>query len=308
MNRFFAFFERRADPFRHAEQPKPPSGGLGFIWHYARLLKTPFAVMLALGFLQALMEAGMFAMVGIVVDMMASAGRGALFAEHGTTLILLGLVVAVGRSLIGIGVAVVEEQVVVPDFFTLVRWQSHLVVSRQDVAFFDDEMAGRISSKVWQAGQAAGDFMVSLLQIIWFIAVFAATTLVVVASLDLILLIPVVVWLALVGVIATSFVPRIRKRGRELAEASSVVTGRIVDGYSNIRTVKLYGAEDAQDAFIRNGWDRSLERLRHFTRAISAMRILSQALSSIMLVVIAGVALLSYVDGTLSAGAVAGVT
>ena len=128
----------------------------------------------------------------------------------------------------------------------MVRWQSHKSVSRQDVSFFDDELAGRVSSKVWQSGQAAGDFMVSLLQIIWFIVVFSLTTVVVIASLDLRLMMPVVLWLMMIAVIAYYFVPRIREQGRSLADAAAGVTGRVVDGYSNTRTVKLFAAEELE--------------------------------------------------------------
>ncbi|MEL6745528.1 MAG: ABC transporter ATP-binding protein, partial [Pseudomonadota bacterium] len=203
-----------------------------------------------------------------------------------------------------IATAVVEEQIVVPEFFTLTRWQSHRNVSRQDVGFFDDEMAGRVSSKVWQTGQAAGDFMVSLLQIIWFICIFAVTSLVVIAALDPRLLLPVVLWLAGTALIARIFVPRIRDRGRASAEASAVVTGRIVDGYSNIRTVKLYGAEDANDAYIRDAWDQFLVVLRRFTRTIAGMRIVFQTVSSAMLVVIAATTLWLYSSDALLVGQV----
>ncbi|MDA8869947.1 ABC transporter ATP-binding protein/permease [Rhizobiaceae bacterium] len=304
MGRILAYFESFARPFDHPLQPPPPTGGLAFIRHYARLLKGPFGIMLALGFVQALVEASIFIFVGVIVDLMANGPRESFVADNWTVLMAMGAVVLVLRFLVQAGMAVLEEQVVVPDFFTLVRWQAHRTVSRQDVSFFDDEMAGRISSKVWQAGQAAGDFMVSLLQIIWFIAVFAATTLVVIAGLDVWLLLPVVLWLVLVGWIAATFVPRIRDRGRRLAESQAVVTGRIVDGYSNIRTVKLYGAEDAQDAFIRKGWDETLLRLRSFTRAISGMRITSNATSSVMLVVIGATAISLYSTGSLTAGQV----
>ena len=187
----------------------------------------------------------------------------------------------------------------------MVRWQSHKSVSRQDVSFFDDELAGRVSSKVWQSGQAAGDFMVSLLQIIWFIVVFSLTTVVVIASLDLRLMMPVVLWLMMIAVIAYYFVPRIREQGRSLADAAAGVTGRVVDGYSNTRTVKLFAAEELDDSHIMSGWNGVVTVLRRFTRTISGMRISFQTLSSGMLVVIASLALWLHSNGDLTAGSVA---
>ncbi len=305
MERFLRLFERFARPFDHADPGPPPATGLGFIFHYARLTRWPFAAMLGVGFLQALVEAALFVFVGVIVDLMAGSPRDTFFIDNAGLLLAMAATILVGRSLVALATAVLEEQIVVPDFFTLVRWFSHRVVSRQDTAFFDDEMAGRVSQKVMQAGQAAGDFMISLLQIIWFIAIFAATTLIVVARLDLLLLVPVLLWLGLVGLIARTYIPQIKQRGKALAEAFSTVSGRVVDGYTNIRTVKLYGAEDAQDAHIQAAWRTSLEKLRAFTRAVSGMRILSQVLSSTMLVLIGALALWLYTNDTLSTGDVA---
>lgn len=260
--------------------------------------------MLALGGLTALVEAALFVFVGWIVDMMNASAPETLFSDNMVTLLAMAGLVAILRAIIAVATAVTEEQVIVPGFFNMVRWQAHKSITRQDVSFFDDEMAGRVAAKVWQGGQAAGDFMISLLQIIWFIVVFIATSLIVIAGLDWRMLVPVLFWLALVGAIARYTIPRIRQMGRETAEAGSVVSGRMVDGYSNIRTVKLYGAEGANDEFVKRAWDEFLAKIRRFTRWIATMRIAFQCVSSVMLVIIAGLALWLYTKRHLSAGEV----
>ena len=305
MDSFYRFFEKFARPFDRPDPGRPPAGGIAFIKHYASQMRGAFIAMLALGSLTAFIEASIFIFVGVIVDLMNSGSPETFMSDNWKILLGMAVLVAVVRSIIAVATAVTEEQVVVPGFFSLVRWQSHLAVSRQDVTFFDDEMAGRISSKVWQAGQAAGDVMVSLLQIIVFIAVFALTSVVVIASLEVRMLIPVVFWLAMVAVIARISIPRIRDQGRQLSEKSAVVTGRIVDGYSNIRTVKLHAAETANDTYIRSSWDNVLTVLFKFTRSISGMRIAFQCLSSTMLVVIAALAIWFYSTLVFTAGEVA---
>jgi ATP-binding cassette subfamily B multidrug efflux pump len=305
MNVFYRFFEKFARPFERPDPGRPPAGGIGFIKHYASQMRGAFFTMLALGSLTAFIEASIFIFVGVIVDLMNAGSPETFLSDNWKTLLAMAVLVAVVRSIIAVATAVTEEQVVVPGFFTLVRWQSHLAVSRQDVTFFDDEMAGRVSSKVWQTGQAAGDVMVSLLQIIVFIVVFALTSLVVIASLDLRMLIPVLFWLVMVAIIARISIPRIRDQGRQLSEKSAVVTGRIVDGYSNIRTVKLHAAEATNDTYIRSSWDDLLAGLFKFTRSISDMRIAFQCLSSVMLVVIAALAMWFYTKRDFSAGEVA---
>ncbi len=306
MDKFFRFFEQFAQPFQRPDPGRPPSGGIPFIAHYARQTKGNFVAVLIVGGLTALVEASMFVLVGVIVDMMSGGAEPTNFvSDNLTTLLLFALLVAVVRSTIAIATAVLEEQIIVPDFFTLVRWQGHMSISRQDVSFFDDQLAGRVSSKVWQAGQAAGDFMLSLFQIIWFIVVFAFTTLVVIASLEWVMMLPVLAWLVAVGFIARIFVPRIRDEGRKLAEATTVVTGRMVDGYSNIRTVKLYSAEHRNDDFIKDAYEDVLAQMRRFTRIISGMRITFQTFSSCMLVVIGALAIWFYTKSVLTTGEVA---
>ena len=305
MDWFFRFFEKFAKPFERPHRGRPPAGGVAFIAHYARQVRGGFTAMLILGGLTAFVEASLFMFVGILVDLMNASSPQSFWQDNWKLLLLMAFVVAVLRSLVSIGTAVTEEQIVVPDFFTLVRWQAHQSVSRQDVSFFDDQLAGRVSSKVWQSGQAAGDFMVSLFQIIWFIVIFAATSLVVIASLNWLVMLPVALWLLVVAIIARIFVPRIRSEGQILAESVAVVTGRMVDGYSNIRTLKLYGAGQSNDRFILAAYQQTLAQLRKFTRVIAAMRISNQVFSSCMLVVIGAVAVSGYVQQWLTAGEVA---
>lgn len=305
MDRFFSYFERYVRPLERPDPGPPPNGGIGFIRHYVSQTPGPFIAMLTLGGLTAFIETSLFVFVGWLVDMMNEAGPAGLWDQYGSTLIAMALLVGIVRVGTAIATAVVEEQIVVPDFFSMVRWQGHRAVSRQDVSFFDDELAGRVSSKVWQAGQAAGDVLVSLLQIIWFITVFALTTLVVIAALDWRMLLPVVFWLGVFSLVARLFVPRIRDEARKLAEVTAVLTGRMVDGYSNIRTVKLYASEDALDDTVRAGFETVLAQAMRFTRIISGMRITYQTFSSLMLVVIATLALWLFANEQLSAGNVA---
>ena len=305
LDAFFRRFEAIWQPFGPPPGVAAPNGGIAFLRHFVRQRPSVFAAMLVLGGLTAFVEAALFVFVGVVVDMMTDTGPRAFLADHGATLLAMAVLVALVRPAIAVATALVEEQIVVPGFFTDVRWQSHRQVTGQDLSFFEDEMAGRISQKVWQAGQAAGDVMVSLLQLIWFIAVFAFTTVAVIGSLDWRLMVPVLAWLGIVATIARLVVPRIRDRGRAMAEASSLVTGRMVDGYTNVKLIKLHEARDTQDAFIRSGWDELLAVVRRFTRTISLMRFSFQTISSLMLVVIAAVALWLFTRGALTAGTVA---
>ncbi|MEO1474106.1 MAG: SIMPL domain-containing protein, partial [Pseudomonadota bacterium] len=94
-------------------------------------------------------------------------------------------------------------------------------------------------SKVWQAGQAAGDVLVSLLQIIWFIVVFALTTLVVIAALDWRMLLPVVFWLGVFAILAYTFVPRIRDEARRLAMETAIARADLYASAAGYRVARI---------------------------------------------------------------------
>jgi ATP-binding cassette subfamily B multidrug efflux pump len=280
-------FERWIDPFARRQDYQPPSSTSGFLRHYVGQAKGAFAAMLALGGLVALLEAAMFYFVGRLVDVLdttePSAGWDGLIAAHGPTLAFMLCVVLVGRFVVVTLAALVEEQTVVPGFFNLVRWQAHAHVSRQDLSFFQNDFAGRIVNKVWTAGQATGDFMVSLLQVAWFIFIYTLTTIALVAQLDWRLSALVLVWVTAFALLARYFVPRIRRHARASAEASAMLTGRLTDSYSNIQTVKLYARDADNDRYIREGFDQFIGAILPFTRHLTGVRASLAALSGVMI-------------------------
>lgn len=302
-------FEGWIDPFVQRSTYRPPNTTRKFLWHYVRQAKGAFAAMLALGGLVALLEAALFYFVGKLVDVLdaadPSAGWDGLIAEHGQILAFMLFVVILARFVVVTVAALVEEQTVVPGFYNLVRWQAHAHVSRQDLSFFQNDFAGRIVSKVWTAGQATGDFMVSLLQVVWFILIYTVTTMALVAQLDWRLSALVLLWVAAFGVLARFFVPRIRRHARANAEASAMLTGRLTDSYSNIQTLKLYAREADNDRYIKEGFDQFLAAILPFTRHLTGVRVSLAALSGVMIAAIAGFSINLWLTGAISVGSVA---
>lgn len=169
LDRLARLFESWIDPFRRKASYQPPKGTLAFIWHFVSQARGAFLAMLVLGGIVAVLEASLFWFVGRLVDILDTVGRGhgwsGLIAAHGWDIALICSVVLVIRFVAISLSALVEEQTVVPGFFNLVRWQSHAHISRQSLTFFHNDFSGRIVAKVWSAGQATGDLMVSLLQV-----------------------------------------------------------------------------------------------------------------------------------------------
>lgn len=309
MTFIYRLFERWIDPFRVLDGNPVPATTFAFIWHFVSQAKAAFAAMLVLGGLVALMEAALFWFVGRLVDLLGAFDRAGgwqgLMASHGPELVTMLFVILVARTLVIALSALIEEQVIVPGFFNFVRWQAHRRVARQSVGFFHNDFAGRLATKVWQTGQATGDFMVSLLQVIWFSVVYAVSTIALVGSLNWQLAFAVAVWLIIFGLLARRFLPRVRRAARESAEAASMVQGRLVDGYSNIQTLKLFGSQERDDAYIRDGMAHFISVMLPFTRGLSGIRISLGVTSGVMISAIAVLAVDLWMKGFVSTGGIA---
>lgn len=309
MKRLFTLFESWVDPYAKAPADRVPNHTLAFMWFYVRQQKYVFLAMLVCGGLIAFFEAGLFWFVGKIIDILSSADRvegwGGLIDKHGIALLLMLLAVLIGRTLVLSLAALVEEQAIVPGFNNLVRWQAHSIVYRQSLSFFQNDFSGRIVTKVWATGQALGDFMVTLLQAVWFSVVYCATTLFLIGRLDWRLASVVIAWLAVFGLTARYFLPRVRRAARETAESSSVAMGQLVDGYSNIQTLKLFGTASRDDAYIRQGMDRWLQAITTLTRGLSGIRISLASTSGIMICTVAYVSIDLWLAGEISSGEVA---
>jgi ATP-binding cassette subfamily B multidrug efflux pump len=301
----YRLFEGWIDPFQPVASRALPSSALAFLRLYVWQCRWPFLLMLVLGGLTAAIEAGIYSFIGTIVDMLDAARPERLFSDHALTLLGMAFVVLVLRTVVAAGTALVEEQTVIPGFNNLIRWQAHRRIMDQSLGFFHDEFAGRISSKVWQSGQAAGEFMVTLLQVVWYILVYAAATMLMLGDLDVRLALLVGVWLVAFVIIARIYVPRIREQSKASAHAASGLTGRLVDTYTNIQTVKLFGSRDGESAGMQDQFGIYLGVLKRFTRNLTEVRSLMSLLSGAMMVAISGFALHLWQGGSLTTGDVA---
>jgi ATP-binding cassette subfamily B multidrug efflux pump len=310
---FFAplhrIFESWLDPFRAVDNLQPPASGPRFFWHYVSQAKLPFLALLVLGGAVALIEASLFYYVGRLVDILDAAnqieGWPGLIADNGPELVLMLVVVLGIRFFVTWLSAVVEEQTVNLGFYNLVRWQAYAHVIRQNLSFFQNDFSGAIASKVWQAGGAVGDFMVAALQVVWFIAVYAITTLILVSQLDWRLGAAVALWIATFSLLAWYYVPRMRKRSAVAAESASALTGRIVDSISNIQTLKLFSSQDEDDRFVRRGFDTFLASMTTLARTLVGVRSAMGMLSGVAIAGIGALAVHLWTQGLVSVGGVA---
>lgn len=309
LKQFFQRLESLIEPFEEVKGDPPPPKALAFVWHFVRQAKWAFVIMAVLGGLVALLEAATFYFIGLIVDLLSqveqSGGWSGLIEAYGLELSFMLLVVLFLRLVVTTSSAIMEEQIVIPGFFNRVRWQAHRQISRQNLPFFQDDFAGRIATKIMQSGQATGDLMITALQVVWFIVIYAITTMTMVASLDWRLSVLVGVWIAIFICLARFFVPRVRKSARNMAEMSSMLNGRVTDSYANIQTLKLFATDEQNDHFLKDGIKIFIASLVKFTRNITLVRFSLALLSGIMISLIAAMSIDLWLAGSITIGEVA---
>src|SRR5208282_3260536 len=185
------------------------------------------------------------------------------------------------------------------------RWQSHWHVVRQSWSFFQNDFAGRIAQRVMQTGPSLRESVVAATTAVWYILVYGGGAIALLAGNDFRLAIPIVLWFAGYAVLLRYFVPRLRTRSRRMSETRSALTGRVVDSYTNILTVKLFARPRDEDEFVRASMDDLTDAFRQQTRLTTLLGLCLAVLNASMVVATGGLAIWLWNDGHIVVGTVA---
>ena len=301
----FRFFETRIDPFREHDESMPPASLFGYYGRYCRQVWPFLVALMAIGLVVSLIEVSILRFVGALVDTLRSTSPDRLLREHGGEFLAMGLLILVGRPLANFTHDLLTQQAIAPGMTNLIRWQTHRYVLRQSLTYFANDFAGRIASNIIQAAASLRDSVVQVIDALWFVAVFAISALVIFAETDWRLACPLALWIA--GYLATLayFIPRIRRRSQELAHMRATLTGRIVDSYANIQTVKLFAHLEREDQHAREALLDHTAAFHRQTRMITLLNLTVSTSNSLLLASVGGVAVWLWSLGVVTLGDVA---
>jgi ATP-binding cassette subfamily B multidrug efflux pump len=303
--RLLRWFEARLEPTAGTPCEPPAQGLARFYWHFLRQTRWLLAALLVTGLAVAVLDLMVPVFIGRVVSLVSSHRPELLFAAAGSQLLLMALVFLLGRPVALLAQLIVTNQIINPGLTNLVRWQSHWHVVRQSWTFFQNDFAGRIANRVIQAGPALRESVVAATNAIWYIAVYGVSSIALLSAMNWQLALPIMCWFPLYALLLLYFVPRLRDRSRAISEARSGLTGRIVDSYTNILTVKLFARAHDEDAFVREAMDLHTAALRGQSRVATGLSA-SLAVLNAALVVATGVsAVLLFRSGHIAIGALA---
>lgn len=301
----FGFFERRIDPYPTGEPVRPPGGLIAFCWHYTRSVWPWLVAMSVLTAAIAVAEVALFAFLGRIVDWLAAADRQTLLAEEGTRLAWMAALVLVGLPMLVLFHSVVIHQVLLGNYAMISRWQMHRYLLRQSIRFFSNEFAGRVATKVMQTSLAIREAVMKVMDIFVFVTVYFISMLVLVAQSDWRLVLPLALWLAVYAGLIWWFVPRLRLVSERQADARSDMTGRVVDSYTNITTVKLFSHAGREAGYARDGMDRFLQTVHGQMRLVTLFQSLIYLNNSLVVFLIAAVSIGLWLGSVVTVGAIA---
>ena len=298
-------FEALLDPTAGMPAAPPNAGLPRFYWFYIGQVRALTVALFVCGGLIAILDTLIPVFIGRVVSLVSSQTPETLFRDHGAVLLCMAGVLLFVRPLSFIAHSVLVNQIVNPGFSNMIRWQNHWHVVRQSWTFFQNDFAGRIANRVQQTGPALRESLVMAFDAAWYILVYGSSAVLLLARLDWRLTLPMLLWFAFYAVMLRFFVPRLRERSRRMSEMRSMLTGRIVDSYTNILTVKLFARAADEDAFVRDAIDEHTTAFRDQTRMTTAYTSTLVSMNACLVVSMASVALWQWSVGHIAIGAVA---
>ncbi len=303
--RLFHRFEGFLDPYPPAEPGPPPQGLVAFCLHYARGAWPWLILMAACSAVIAMAEVWLYGAMGTLIDRMGAAGPEAFLAQEWRWLAVVGLVVLVVLPATDLLSQLVMHQTLIGNFPQRIRWLAHRYLLRQSMRYFQDEFAGRIATKLMQTALAVREVLMKLLDVLVYVLAYFLGAVVLALSNDWRLAIPFVAWGVIYGLLLWRLVPWLGRIAQAQADARSVMTGRIVDSYTNIATVKLFSHARREESYVRESMDGFLGTVYRQMRLVSVLNFSLQLLNAWLLFSVTGLGLWLWQEGRIEIGALA---
>ncbi|WP_039661137.1 MULTISPECIES: ABC transporter ATP-binding protein [Pantoea] len=298
-------FERFINIFHDAPTDSPPSTVWSFYLYYLRQVWPSFAALLMVGLASALIEVSLFSYLSRIIDMVNHSTPASLFQDNWPILLWMGAVALILRPIFIALHDMLVHQSISPGMTNLIRWQNHNYVLRQSLNFFQNDFAGRIAQRIMLTGSSLRDSAVQLVDAIWHVLIYAVTSLVLFADADWRLMIPLIIWMVAYSASLRFFVPRVKARSVVSSESRSKLMGTIVDGYTNIATIKLFAHSDLERKYAREAMQEQTEKTQHAGRMVTSMDLTLSALNGLLIVSTSALALWLWSQSLISVGAIA---
>ena len=305
----FRFFETLVDPYTpYADEDTPPNRLWPFLRGYAQPFKRVFIAAAFMSMVVASIELGLIVYLGRVVDLLSVNSPAELFANHGLELGLVALFVVLVRPLMQLLDVGLLNNAILPNFGTLIRWRAHRHVLRQSVGWFENDFAGRIAGRIMQTPPAAGDAVFQIFDAITFSIAYFIGALILLTQSDPRLAVPLVIWCGLYGLLVRWTIRNVTPASKASSDARSMTTGRVVDSYTNIHSVKLFAHTTRELDYAHEAIEHTRQTFAREMRIFTIMDVTLLTLNGLLIVSVVGWSVWLWYTGTATVGVVAAAT
>lgn len=301
----FKFFESLIKPFPPQEPQQPPKTLFAFCRHYTRGTEVYLVIMAIFTALIAVMEVSLFGFLGQLVDILNEYTPNTFWAEFGDRILLMGGIVLIALPLCVFIHSMIIHQTLLGNYPMMIRWQAHRYLLGQSVGFYQNEFAGRIATKVMQTALAVRETVMKLLDVLLYVLVYFGGMLVLVGALDYRLALPLIIWFIAYASMLYYFLPRLAQVSAAQADARSDMTGRLVDTYTNISTVKLFSHSQREATYAREGMEHFLHTVYPQMRLATLLSSGVWAINALLIFSVAALSIWLWSESAISTGAIA---
>jgi ATP-binding cassette subfamily B multidrug efflux pump len=301
----FERFENLIDPFEKTGLDVPPKGFVAFCWYYTKPAWKILAGVAVLGALVAVLEVTIFTFLGDLVNWLENGDKQTFLADNWLALAGMTLVLLVLRPLLETAWQFLFHQGLMATYPMSIRWRVHRYLLRQSISFYQNDFAGRIANKLMQTALGVREVVTRIADILVYVAVYFTAAVFVVASANLWFVVPFLTWLAAYLVVIRVFIPKLRDVSKEQADARSLMTGHVVDAYTNISTVKLFSHADREEAYARSSMSTFLATVFGQMRLVTLLNIALTSINMLLLFSTGALSIALWQSGTVSTGDIA---
>ena len=301
----YRLFEKMTNAFPEQKPTQPPSTLFAFCRHYTKGMELSLVLMSVSAALLAILEVSLFSYMGQLVDWLGTYTPQTLFEEQKAELIKMAVVLLVILPIVVFFHSAILHQALLGNYPMSIRWSAHRYLLRQSVSFYQNEFAGRIATKVMQTSLAVREAVMKLLDVLMYIVVYFGAMVFLVAEADWRLMLPLLVWVIIYAAIQMYFVPKLKKIASSQADARSEMTGRIVDSYTNISTIKLFSYTQREEQYAKQSMDVFLQPVYKQMRLVTSLNFAINSLNYLLVFSVAALSLYLWSLSAISAGAIA---
>ncbi|HDU8598698.1 TPA: ABC transporter ATP-binding protein [Vibrio alginolyticus] len=301
----FKRFEGFTEPFPKSTPDQPPSGMFAFLRYYTRGYEKPLIIMSLMATIVAVVEVMLFGAMGQLVDWLSTSNPETFLQDNKSDLIFYGALLLVVMPILVILYSLLVHQTLLGNYPMSIRWLAHRYLLNQSLNFYQDDFAGRVATKVMQTSLAVRETVMKAMDVFVYVTVYFTSMIIMLATADWRLMIPMIVWLLAYIAIQIYFVPKLKDVASAQADARSTMTGRIVDSYTNIQTVKLFSHSQRETQYAEQGMKGFLNTVYRQMRLVTGFDVAVEISNYILVFSVAALSIYLWLDSAISVGAIA---